>query len=1051
MNSQIIPFERGQADITLTVNTDQEVLTALANDTAFPEKEIRLLDGGLSLNANKDIKLNGGAGNVTFSAGGGVFSGFGVYQDGANALAAIQKVEPGEDSFIAGFTLPQDPASNFLAFRWGFDAKAAGSGAVAFGPAAVTFGASGNTDGLFAVIRQLPRNLGARTAVARTINSWQLPRQVSTLNDLEPGTWIIAETAASLALSLGIQYGYEMNWVRENVSLGALSGDIGLKIQLGVAAQLGFNTSGRYAVVVSREIANPQVLRLRVFRLNQNGWSFAFNAGASVQFDPGSLAPEKFEDFIRGVFNLNGSQILKDLDTWISSEKSIAELLGSKLIEKAEEKAKILFKEMTGLDFEDGKEILKGALEQWHALPHNITSLLYSYLDKATELTELKDFLKQLKDGTPESLAGIIAEKLRGLNFFESLIGKWLLAGATKGIVTLLNNAPLLEEVQQLAEQTLSILDGGTVESLLTRLQGLIEKRLGLDKIFSIVNETDFKKIDGWLKARLSAFLGKTVVFAELEKIKFAINKLSDQLQSFYEKGREALTQNYSAQFHYAYQKTTTRTALLDVEFDFAETNPSLQLGAVLGGSFNDLLLRQMKGVRLNQGTLTHEVNRQSHLEISFPFKTIKLDHINNSLSTVNAVDTADGRLLVYDLEATDVVTRRNIRDSRLAVGYHYSANTDIRKFFDQDRLDKDRTAWFRYSLKLVAPDMKRATAQYHLLNFLKTYFPAELQGKNESFISSLDDAVEQILHNGPANFGDTLISLNLSLPPKTMRAWENASSDANARQYKIMSLRLQRILKERLFQFYFQDIGRFNTEPSAFPLIVYSALPNLNDARLKNNVLHIPEIDQSKGVLWDSTEDSIVRAIVHSNKTKETLIESVLPKIRSLLLENNLGSIAEKYEFDDFSLGERLRKLLGQTPQRALFNLLLRSENDVIKKAVEVGVAFSKFASLADRKPQKALAELSDFGAKLSSTFNNLVNKYTCPEFRSLGTDFFLEASSALNPELRDVKPAATLDIFVLKPKTEGRFPMSDFLKGELPEKKDIAVQQHIVTIGND
>ena len=69
----------------------------------------------------------------------------------------------------------------------------------------------------------------------KVATSWMLPKQVSKLDDLEPGTWLIAEVDGSIGASLGIKYGYDFNWVHEAKLMG-LSGDIGLKLKLGVEA-----------------------------------------------------------------------------------------------------------------------------------------------------------------------------------------------------------------------------------------------------------------------------------------------------------------------------------------------------------------------------------------------------------------------------------------------------------------------------------------------------------------------------------------------------------------------------------------------------------------------------------------------------------------------------------------------------------------------------------------------------------------------------------------------------------------------------------------------
>ena len=86
----------------------------------------------------------------------------------------------------------------------------------------------------------------------------------------------------SLAIKLGAKYGYDFTWVREAVTVGGLSGDIGLKIQLGVSATFGFETSGQYAIALGRPLEGRR-LRFQLFRLNRKGLSFAFSAALEVR------------------------------------------------------------------------------------------------------------------------------------------------------------------------------------------------------------------------------------------------------------------------------------------------------------------------------------------------------------------------------------------------------------------------------------------------------------------------------------------------------------------------------------------------------------------------------------------------------------------------------------------------------------------------------------------------------------------------------------------------------------------------------------------------
>ena len=127
---------------------------------------------------------------------------------------------------------------------------------------------------------------------------------------IEPGTWIASEVLGSVKVTLGSELGFDFNWVRE-AKLGGLTGDIGLRLQMGINAAVGFSASGRCAVVVSREseaaarcgcassAAHPRPRRLA-------------QRDVAVQARD-SLLPGQIDDFIAAVFDTHGEQILRDL------------------------------------------------------------------------------------------------------------------------------------------------------------------------------------------------------------------------------------------------------------------------------------------------------------------------------------------------------------------------------------------------------------------------------------------------------------------------------------------------------------------------------------------------------------------------------------------------------------------------------------------------------------------------------------------------------------------------------------------------------------------
>ncbi len=593
MDPKTITFPNGKLILTPPDGL-KSLGKALVDNTPFPDDAFKagaIAFGSIDVSAEKDIDLGG---DVKFSASGSAFAGFGVYRKVAKLYQAL-KAEGLDEPIVSRLGLREDPTKNLYALRWGYDASAGVNGKLALGPG-VSFGASGQAEGFFAVLHSADRTRGARDAVLATASGWMLPRQVTEPGKLKPGTWVLAETGGEIKLSLGVEYGYEYSWARESLDLGGLAGDVGLKIELGIKASLGFHASGRYAVVVSRADAS-EVLRLQIYRLKRNGWSFAFDAGVTAEPQQ-SIAPGNLDDFIRGVLNTEGLQALGDIyadfNKWTKPGNKLSDLLGQELVGYAYE----LVEEVTGFDpaedLDPALDKLRDVVGKWHDLPHELSTVLYKLIRDEVPLDELTSFLKNIKsESEPERIADRIKAEIVDVAFFETPTGKWLISAAQGGIMSVLANIESdRQALVDMADKTLALLDGSAVEETFRKLQAAIEDRLGLDRILDITDKASFEQADAWLKQRLSDFLGKTIVVRDLKKIKKAINKVRDQAEGFYEMGYKAISRKYSAELSYAFEKSTTRDALLDITFDFVEDAASAgrHLAGALDGDFSEIL-----------------------------------------------------------------------------------------------------------------------------------------------------------------------------------------------------------------------------------------------------------------------------------------------------------------------------------------------------------------------------------------------------------------------------------------------------------------------------
>lgn len=1036
--------------VSLTGTQAADVLAAITKNKPFPARQIELGSLQLSASTGENISFLTGKGKVNFSASASAFAGLGVYPDPANMLAALQLNESFNDNLAGGLVLEKDENANYLALRWGYDLKGSAKGAIAFGaPGAITFGVDGSREGVYAVVRKLPKTMGAAEAIKQTTSSWMLPSQISTFSDLDPGTWLIAEVDGSFGARIGAKFGYDFNWVRE-AELGGLSGDIGLRIQLGISATLSFFASGNYAVVVSRE-ADDKVIRLQLFKLAKKGWNFAFNANAKVQADFSDFLPESADDFVAAVFGVHGAQLIKDLrvlEKWTDPDKDLSEIIAGLTSEYTQK----LVKEVTGFDpqteFEKGRKAILGFLKQWNELDHRVATMLWKLVEEKIDLKDVRTVARLIADGTQADYQKLLQEKLKNVDFFTTPVGQWLEAIAVDSVLRPLNSNQEFDKLQVMARRTLGLLDGSTIENVLSKLQEYINKNLHLDQIRKVVNATSFKKIDGWLQAKMATFLGEKFDFTQLNKIKDTINLVLSKREIFYEKALEALNHQYEFSFAATWQSTTTKTALLDVSFDFTKPVGDL-LARAVDGDFDTLLITPQKGVTLNTAALTHGIKRHSHVEVSIPYFKFTSDHFNESLASVTAdkgISADQGRVLVYELaahdEVLDVVRGKYIRDSSLSIGATLTEGLGALRVHSQSSFT------YEYVLHQAVKDMRTDHLLHQLRPSISSYFgslfnadlPDGHTGSLEDWIADSDKAMDQIEDNGTGNFGNTLIKLNVSLPGTAASGWLKAPADEQSFVYMMLSRRLQLKLKELLLFTYFDNPEKYQAIAAADALLMYAALPISTNVLVTNGEL---KFNRDEKPYWDIDRAEVREAIVNSSQAAANLtrqLEQIHNRLSSI---PGFGNTAAFYKPGE-SARQRIRSTALGTMQPQ-FQSLLFFEAQVIREAVSAGVKLAEFVQAAAHQPSEAIRTLTEFGANITQAFHGKLRSiYGGNALRPLGAMIFLEAASIIDPAQIALTPQALLQLSVLR--ESEAFPPAKFPAHKPIAKEALLMQEMLV-----
>jgi hypothetical protein len=1021
--------QNGSLGFAVAGQLQPDVAAALASNTQpFPARDIELAEVNLKAsNEDKPIEFARGNDKIGFTASGGVFAGFGVYRTGA---ALLKKLGENCDDFSleAIEFKGEEPGSLLSVLRWGYAAEGKANGAMALGAIGkAALSMSGNKEGLFAVIRRLPGDTAAREVVQKTADSWMLPRQVASIDQIEKGSWIIAEVMGGIAVQLGAQLGYDFNWVRE-AKLGGLSGDIGLRLQMGINAAVGFSASGRCAIVISRD-SDEKSLRLRLFKLKSRELDLSLNASLDIKAVD-SFLPDKIDDFISAVFDVHGQQILKDLqaiEKWTDPDKRLSDLLANAGIEGAEKLIACLAgvspdELQQKFDEVHGKAV--EFVEKWHELPHAVSSTLLKLIEEKVDLTGVRKIAEDLSAIDNASLSKILDTQLDRIDFFHTPAGRFLESVADNGVLSLF--VKNISEIQEIGKKAAAILDGSTMEDVLMKFQKYVETELNLEKIYKGINEADFAGLDSLLKRKLADFLGQeSIVFNDVDKVRRTIGLLLNKRQDYYEKALEALHRKYNLALNAAYQSSTTQTALFDGTFDFSHDPASVSnfFQQALQGKLDNLLSNQPAQVRIACGKISHGLKRQAQIDVSLPFMDAKHRHLNESVASVEAAPNNGGLLFRMNASDTDAGNQRKSVLS-LAAGFSKSNPGRSGVRIHQDSLE------LNYTLLFARRDMQLKHVKAYIEPAAQAYFQNKIPDL-QKFLQLLDQQAEEVIPNGPNRLGNGLVSLQVSLSGAASanvgQAWLSLPDDRKAGVYLDMSNAIQASLKKNVHDSIFSN-------PDAYKESIYRSLSILAYCAI------VPRAAQITGKtdlpFWNFEKAAERKLMLKKNQTVENMQE-LLRAAQNILKDD---SDAQFFRPEEAAL------ILGRIDvSHPLFYGLLYTESQIIKHAFEAGLIIAQIHRLPLSEAVKAIA---DVGSILTGAFNSEISSLLGPGIEAVGTKVFLDASRVIDPARAEkiAETNAMLSLEFLKP--TGKFDAAVLLAAGRVNSELLAFADRVVQL---
>ena len=970
----------------------------ISKDHAFPTSDdLDLVDAKVTASTAQPIVFSrSGSDKISFSASGGAFGGFGVYRKPATLLKKL----PADQFVMPALDFAAEDGQLFSCLRWGFEAQAKGNGSMALGAVgSATLAVEAGAEGLFAVVRRLSNTLPARKVVQETAESWVMPRQVRSARDLQPGTWLLAEVMGRVGATLGAQVGYDLTWVRE-VALGTLKGDVGLRVQLGAGVNVGFQASGKCAVVLSRE-TDDAVLRLRVLRLKSKQLDIAADASVGVQAIDTLIGNMDVDDFVKAVFGLHGEQLLRDVavvEKWTDPKTKITDLLAAEGVAGAES----LIAAMAGVDvkvlqtsFDAVHDRVVGLINKWRDLPHSVSTTLLRFLDQKLPMDKVREIATLLATSDSDKVKAFLNEKLSDVAFFSSPEGRLLESIAGGPLLKLLNKT----DVPDIAKAILGILDNGNLQSALETFRDFAETRLHIKNILDVATATDFKGLDELLKNKVAAFLGQTSIpFKDIEKARETINRVLKLRHEYFEKALAALHKKYTFELTQTFQRSTTDQALLDATFDFSDSSHAAQvadmLAKALSGDFDPLFTQITPGVKLGLGELTHGVKRHSHTDVTLPFLRFSSDHDNRSLASAKVQDV-DGRVIGYTLDSSDAVAD-NHRSSLLSLSLAMTArgigSPAVRVF--QNKLEMS------YSLVATRRNLTRGELENFVQPFADRYFGKTIKNL-DAWTDFIDSRTEEEIPQTPGSLGNALMNLQVTLDPEAANqagaAWLSLPANKKDPKYAEISFALQRTLRQTISQIFFRNGDSYHDLGVARPLMAYASIPPIVDPGF------------SAFPYFDSFASGKVRTLLDRKETL-ALMQGQLRRALAFI-----GGDSDK-QFYQVKDAKTILSSVSENDPR--LKALLFVEAEIVKHAFQAAVSIAKFSQAAGKdKPSDAIKALTEFGSKLTEALNkDLVSVYVGNSVRALGIELYLAASAAIGGP-GDAKRSAMLSLEFMKP----------------------------------
>jgi hypothetical protein len=670
-----------RSDIPLWSGTNGSLKLDVSGDPTKPPQP------GASPILNVTFEVDGDR-DVALASHGSV--GIGVHAGAKARIVPIFHDDHGSGAdLVARFSLADalTPDNLLLAFEVGGDASLTATGAFKHSVLAVNASLEAGRDATYVAIRSFNRTTPLLEMLPDLTRRLELPGSITA--PPAPGEVLSFEYGGNLKYSVGATAGYELKGTKSiNVSEIALSEHYALSVvgKLTVTGQI----AGRFSIDVSAG-SSQGFARVVVKRRRSKELQIAGDVNASASLLTEGLPPTG-KEFLGALLGVQGKNWLNLADSIVSEAGKVDSI-------------ETLKARLDGLAMDYLGAFAGNALDQLTsvseiaAVQQKVSKVVASYrqLDErgialfdrffdpaANRIDELASKLDELNALTSwDRLKGDIDPTL--WNVVQQLTDGDPLGWAL-GLVpgTALQSLP---ELKKRIASSLSLIRDGAHAEIRDFIQ-LAKEQFGLDRFF---NQLATVSTTGGLKSiaddRLGHFverlIGKGIdslnggdLKKALETVQQVVAKRDAFFKSFDGILQEAAAQKFTLDLHAAYNSSSERDALIDIEIKLREPDGSVNesglkvMAAASRGDFQEGLASfRPDVVKLREGVLSHRVTRRTALKFNVAgwhrqFNYQAMDRV--VLDTERQIrDTGNGLITVFTSVDMQAQNERRKRGSK--------------------------------------------------------------------------------------------------------------------------------------------------------------------------------------------------------------------------------------------------------------------------------------------------------------------------------------------------------------------------------------------------